>query len=1045
MSANHTGIWSAAIRRPIGTLALTAVVVVLGAFFLSRLPLDLLPTIIYPQVRATVTWPGVSPEVMEEQVTRVLESSLATTENVIRIESETTEGRSEVNLHFRYGADVNFALQDASKNLDRVRGRLPEDIDPPTIFKFDPSQIPIYEIGFRSEQRGPVDLGLWAERQLAPQLLTVEGVASVDVSGGLAREIRVTLDQERLRRYGLSIAQILSALERENQDIAAGNITSSSFEIVGKTAGKFVSADDVGLVLLPIPGTAQRVALRDIAAIADTSYEQRLWVRLDGRPAVKVSIRKQPDANTVEVADRVARRIVSLQETRFIPTDITSRTVFDQSFFVRNAVSSVRDAALTGAGLAMLVVLLFLGSLRKTVIIGVSIPLAVMATFMMMGMGNLTLNIMSMGGLALGVGMLVDNSIVMLENIFRRKEMGIEDPVGAAHVGAREVGGAVVASTMTNLAAVVPFLLITGLSALIFRELILTISFAILASLAASLTLVPMLAALLSKIRFSSGLERSRPKRAFDRMMAAVTGIYKQIVRRAVSWRWGVILLAVGFLVLSLHLSSDLGSEFLPTVDDGNVSVNITMAAGTPPRQTNQIAGRLEELIGRMQYVESMFTTAGGSLFGSFTTQRAGRGSIAIQLVGASHRPDMSATKWVALLQKKIDSMSIPAARINVRPPRIRGLRTGTSDQPVVVNVVGDDPLVLERLGGELLRSLRGIPGLENLQPTTDEAHPELAITLDRERIISLGLNVSDVGQTVRVALDGSVPTRLMERGNEIDVRVRLPRAQFEDASDIGAIAVYPGGEVPVYLRDVARVERRNGPSTILRENQNRQFRLTGDVNTDISTVVEVNAAIRERLRSVDLPDGYGVIVAGEEETIVENQKNLVIVTTLAVFLVFIVMAVQYERLMSPLVIMTAIPLSLIGVGVALWATDTPQSAPVLLGVILLVGIVVNNAILMVEYIEDRRRDGMPLVEALVDAGAARLRPILMTTLTTVLGMTPLALGIGEGSELMQPLAIVVIGGLSVSTLLTLLAVPGIYMIFDTVALWLRRTLTGAA
>lgn len=1045
MSAKHSGIWSAAIRRPIGTLALTAVVVVLGAFFLSRLPLDLLPTIIYPQVRATVTWPGVSPEVMEEQVTRVLESSLATTENVIRIESETTEGRSEVNLHFRYGADVNFALQDASKNLDRVRGRLPEDVDPPTIFKFDPSQIPIYEIGFRSEQRGPVDLGLWAERQLAPQLLTVEGVASVDVSGGLAREIRVTLDQERLRRYGLSIAQILSALERENQDIAAGNVTSSSFEIVGKTAGKFVSADDVGLVLLPIPGTAQRVALRDIAAIADTSYEQRLWVRLDGRPAVKVSIRKQPDANTVEVADRVARRVASLQETRFIPTDITSRTVFDQSFFVRNAVSSVTDAALTGAGLAMLVVLLFLGSLRKTVIIGVSIPLAVMATFMMMGIGNLTLNIMSMGGLALGVGMLVDNSIVMLENIFRRKEMGIEDPVGAAHVGAREVGGAVVASTMTNLAAVVPFLLITGLSALIFRELILTISFAILASLAVSLTLVPMLAALLSKIRFSSGLERSRPKRAFDRMMAAVTRLYKQVLHRAISWRWGVILLATGLLALSLHLSRDLGSEFLPTVDDGNVSVNITMAAGTPPRQTNQVASRLEDLIGRMQYVESMFTTAGGSLFGSFTTQRAGRGSIAIQLVGASRRPDMSATKWVALLQKKIDSMSIPAARINVRPPRIRGLRTGTSDQPVVVNVVGDDPLVLERLGGELLRSLRGIPGLENLQPTTDEAHPELAITLDRERIISLGLNVSDVGQTVRVALDGSVPTRLMERGNEIDVRVRLPRAQFEDASDIGDIAVYPGSEVPIYLRDVARVERRNGPSTILRENQNRQFRLTGDVNTDISTVVEINAAIRERLRGVDLPDGYGVIVAGEEETIVENQKNLVIVTTLAVFLVFIVMAVQYERLMSPLVIMTAIPLSLIGVGVALWATDTPQSAPVLLGVILLVGIVVNNAILMVEYIEDRRRDGMPLVEALVDAGAARLRPILMTTLTTVLGMTPLALGIGEGSELMQPLAIVVIGGLSVSTLLTLLAVPGVYMIFDNVALWLRRTLTGAA
>lgn len=1043
MINRHSGIWSAAIRRPVGTLAMTSVVVVLGAFYLSRLPVDLLPSIVYPQVRATVTWPGVAPEVMEEQVTRRLEASLATTENVNRIESETTEGRSEVNLYFRYGTDVNFALQDASKNLDRVRSNLPEEADPATIFKFDPSQIPIYEVGFRSPERDPVEMGLWAERQLAPQLLTVEGVASVDVSGGIAREIRVTLDQERLRSYGLSIASILVALQRENQDIAAGNVTSESFEIIGKTSGKFNTVGDIESVLLPIGSTGQKIPLREVATVSDTSRDQRLWVRLDGERAVKISVRKQPDANTVEVADKVAAKIESLHLSRFIPDDVTYTTVFDGSFFIRNAVSSVRDAALAGAGLAMVVVLLFLGSLRKTIIVGVSIPLAVMATFMMMGMGGLTLNIMSLGGLALGVGMLVDNSIVMLENIFRRKQLDVHDPVEAAHVGAGEVGGAVVASTMTNLAAVVPFLLISGLSALIFRELILTISFAILASLAAALTLVPTLAALLARVRFSSGLERSRPKRTFDAWINGLTNLYRRVVRGAIRWRWGVLALAGALLVVSVRLTTGLGSEFLPTVDDGRIDVRVTMAAGTPPSRTNQVTTDLERLAREMPHVESIFTTAGGSLFGSFTSQRASRGSLTVQLTGSASRPTMSATAWVALFQKKVDSLGVPGARITVRPPRIRGLRTGSSDQPIVVNVQGDDARVLESIGGQLMRALQGVQGLEGLQPTTDEASPELSITLDRDRIALLGLNVSDVGQTVRVALDGAVPTRYVDGGNEFDVRVQLPRANFTSQEELGSIAVYPGGDRPVYLRDVARIERRNGPSTILRENQNRQFRITADVNTDVATVVDVNNAIRSRVVGLDLPEGYGIIIGGDEETIVENQRNLTIVTSLAVFLVFIVMAIQYERLMSPLVIMTAIPLSLIGVGFALWATDTPQSAPVLLGVILLVGIVVNNAILLVEYIEDRKREGMVAIEAAVEAGAARFRPILMTTLTTMLGMLPLALALGEGSELMQPLAIVVIGGLSVSMFLTLLVVPGVYLIFDNVTNWLRARLVG--
>lgn len=515
-SGRHRGLASASIRRPVGTVMLASVVLVLGLYFLSGLPLDLLPNIVYPQVRAGVSNPGVEPQVLEETVAKPLEAALSTTEDLVRLETEVQEGRVGVNLHFAYGTDVDFALQDASKNLDRARSRLPEEVEPPTIFKFDPSQSPVYEVGFSSGARDLISLRDWVEYRLRPQLLTIGGVASVDIAGGLLREIQVILDQERLRFYGLTVSQVIEALRAANQDVAAGRVSSPTRELVGKTAGKFENVAEIRGVLLNLPDGG-RVPVSEIATVRDTHREQRLWARLDGVPAVKLSVRKQPNANTVAVAEAVDERLRELDAMGFIPSDIRFRTTRDQAGFIRTSVSSVRNAALLGAGLAMLVVLIFLGSLRKTFIIGVAIPLAMLAAFAMMGLGKLTLNIMSLGGLALGVGLLIDNSIVMLENIFRHREEGNEEPEQAAHEGAAEVQSAVVASTATNLAAVVPFLLISGLAAMIFRELILTISFAIVGALFVALTVVPMLSAHLAKVRFESGLHRWRLLVAFDR------------------------------------------------------------------------------------------------------------------------------------------------------------------------------------------------------------------------------------------------------------------------------------------------------------------------------------------------------------------------------------------------------------------------------------------------------------------------------------------------------------------------------------------------
>jgi len=1037
------GIASWAIRRPIGTVMLTAVILVLGTVFVGQLPLDLLPRIIYPQVRVSVDNPGVEPGVLEETVAKPLEAALATTENLTRLETEIQEGRVGVNLDFRYGTDIDFALQDASTALNRARSQLPEEIEPPTIRKSDPSQIPVYEVAFSSEARDLVSLRTWIEDRLRPQLLTVEGVGSVDVSGGLIREIEVVLDQERMQSYGITVSQVITALRAANQDVAAGRVGSLERELVGKTEGKFRAVDDIRAVLLDVGG-GRRVPLSEIAAIADTHQEQRLWARLNGVPAVKVSLRKQPDANTVTVAEGIDAKLASLRATNYVPADLEYRIIQNQADFIRNSVNSVRDAALFGAFLAMVVVLLFLQSLRKTFIIGIAIPLAVLATFVLMGLADLTLNIMSLGGLALGVGLLLDNSIVMLENIFRKREEDTPDPVEAAHAGAAEVASAVVASTTTNLAAVLPFLLVSGLAALLFTELVLTVSFAIAVSLGVALTLVPMLAAQLGKVARTSGLDRLRPLVAFDHGVTRLRNSYRTAVRHTLRHRWLVLGASLAALASAILLTRGLPTEFLPQVDDGGVGVSISLPPGGTPEQTNAIARELEVMVAAMPHVQNVFVTAGGFLFGGATAARSGRGSMDIRLAPVSER-GMSADEWVRSLQERIDERGFAGARVFVRPPRIRGLRTSTSGSDVALNIQGDDLAELQRIGAIVTSRLTGVPGLENLETSTEEASPQLSVALDRERAGYLGLSVADVGQTLRTALDGTIATRYTEGNREYDVRVMLPRERFTSPEDLGAVALFAGptGGAPVYLRDVATVTTSLGPTDIRRENQNRVLRLTADVVAEVAPVGEVNDSVRARLADLELPEGYGIIMGGEEEAIRENNRQLTLVVLLAIFLVFVVLAVQYESLIDPFVIILAIPLSLIGVGIALWATGTPLSAPVLLGVILLAGIVVNNSILLVEYIEEFRGQGAGMEEAVINAGAVRLRPILMTTLTTFFGTLPLALGIGEGTELMQPLAIAVVGGVLVSTLLTLFVVPSAYLLMrtggDRLGAWLTR------
>jgi multidrug efflux pump subunit AcrB len=778
------------------------------------------------------------------------------------------------------------------------------------------------------------------------------------------------------------------------------------------------------------------VPLRDVALVRDTSQEQRNWARLNGVPAVRIGIQKQPEANTVEVVRGVQARLATLQESGYIPADIRNEVTYDQSGFISDALKSVRDAAIIGAILSMLVVIVFLRSFRKTFIIGVSIPLAILATFVMMGIADLTLNIMSLGGLALGTGLLLDNAIVMLENIYRRRETEGLDPEEAAHVGAAEVSSPVIASTTTNLASVTPFLLITGLSALIFRELILTVSFAILASLPLALTLIPMLAAQLGKVRFKSGLENFAPLVAFERGFDRMVGGYRGLATHVVRGRWILLAGVSGLAAWAWVSSRAFPVEFLPQVDDGTVTANLRMPPGATPQQANRLAHEVERMIGEMPAVHSVFTNAG-----------AGRGGLDIRLTPASQRK-VSSDQWVQTLQRRVDDAGIAGSRVFVRPPRIRGLRTSSAGTDVSVAIVGDQLAQLDEIGQEVVRRLRGVTGLENVQAQADEPRPMLSIALDRERARNLGLDVAAVGQTVRTALDGTVATRYADGNFEYDVRVLFPRHKFASMTDVGGTLLFPGGRnnAPVFLRDIADVSPAVTPATIRRENQNRRIEVSGDVITAVASISQVTDSIRARLADLSLPDGYGIIIGGEQEAIEDTNSQMALVIVLAMFLVFVVLAVQYESLLDPIIILTAVPLALIGVVAILGLTNTPFSAPVYLGMIMLAGIVVNNSILLVEFSNQfRREEGASIEAAVVEAGVVRMRPILMTTFTSLVGALPLALGLGQGGELMRPLAIAVVGGLAVSSFLTLFVVPSFYVILHKAGEAVRQFVLGDA
>ena len=1021
--------WS--IYHPVSTLMLTLTVVVLGVFAVGRLATDLLPKLIYPQIAVRVLDPGVSATIMEDRITRQLEEQLAITEDAISVESTTTEGNVRVALSFEYGKDIDIALRDASIRLDRAKRFLPASIDPPVIYKYDPAQIPVMEYIVSSGLRDAVGLRYWTDYVFGRRFINLPGVASTEVGGGLEREIQVLPDQRRLAGLGLSMESIIQAIKKGNEDTSSGRLLMSRQEYGSRTSGRLTSVGAIASLPIPLPG-GQSIPLSEIAQVVDTHEDELFRVRFNGVPGVKLSIQKQPEANTVDVADLVKSRLDWMRANGLVPEDVRVDLVADQSKYVRHALTNANMAALSGATLAMIVVYLFLGNIRGTLIIGSAIPISIMITFVLMSLGGMTFNIMTLGGLALGIGMLIDNTIVMLENIARHKKQETESPATADEQGlpdksasihaASEVNSAIVAATSTNLAAVIPFLFIGGLVGLMFRELIFTISAAIVGSLVVALTLVPSLAAQMSGESHGGLHDR------VDKLMQRARELYAELLAGVL--KIPAMILSIAFAVLVLLAWLTFGSEkqeYLPAMDDGRVSIKITTDSGVSLDEMDQRVALVEKIIGEQKGVEGIFSLVGGRIFGRTERQTRSSTSISVQLVPLSERK-MSSQQWTRKFQKALAEEQIAGIKVRARVRGIRGVKTSRSGDDISIRVEGPDLDTLAQVGDDLALRLQGTTGLRSIEHSAEDRLQEFAIKVDRKRAVELGIDVADIGRAMRIALEGIVVSDFIDGDRSYNIRVRLPRQDIDSPVALGSVLLF--GEVKgrpaIYLRDVADTELVPIPAIIKRENQARIVEVSASLTGEMP-LGEVMKVVKERVADYRAPKGYNLYFSGTDVTLQQGKNTAIILLGLALFLVFVVMAVQYESLKNPTVIMICVPFSIIGVSIGLFVSGLNISMPVWLGMIMLVGIVVNNAIVLVEYIEIMREKGLLIRDAIIEAGKLRLRPILMTTLTTVVGMLPLAIGIGEGSEMLQPLAVTIISGLTFSLFVSLLLVPSVY------------------
>ncbi len=1006
------------VHRPVFVSMVALLVTVLGGVAFTHLPVDLLPAIERPQISVNTAYENASPEEVEETVTRPLEQALSAVPGVREVRSTSSEGQSQISVEFVWGTDLDAATNDVRDRIDRAIGNFPDDVSRPTVRKFNSSQMPVMFIGFASDM-DPLVAREFVEDELVYRFERLPGVASVNVAGGLERRVLVELDIDRVKALGVSFNELLDRIARGNVNAPGGLVEEGRREVRVRVPGAYTSLDELAdsVIAMSGPGGAP-VRLRDVAELREGAATRRSVTRIDGREGVRMMLYKQSDANTVDVSDAAAAEIARINAE--LPG---GRLVVlnDSADYIRQSIASVKGAAVTGGALAVTVLLFFLRGLSGTLVIAIAIPLSVVACFTLVFFAGYTLNIMSLGGLALGIGMLVDNSIVVLENIVRKRDEEGLDRRRAAVEGAAEVNEAILASTLTTVVVFLPLLFIAGMSGILFRQLAAVVTFSLFCSYAAAITIVPMLAA-----RFLGRTAADDREHALHRLGAALLGrldaAYRPLLAEALRRRFFTLAVVTLVLALSLAGARAIGTELLPATDESQVRVNFEMEPGTRLEMVERKVAEIESIIRReVPELRVMLASAGGS---GFRPAPVHEGDLNLRLTPRAERA-RSSQQVAADLTRALAGVAGAKIRCRVSSGMLGRIVGGQGENTVDLDVRGFDLATAERIAREIAARAETIPGVTDVQLSRDKGVPERNIRVDRRKAADLDLSVRDVADALRTVISGRTAGRFRARGKEYDILVRVKGAERMELGQILDLAITNRRGRPVVLRNTLDETLGTGPAAIQRKDRERI--LTVAVNApgrDLGTVV---ADLRDRLADLPLPAGFSLVYSGAFEEQRRSFRELVASFALALLLVYIVMACQFESVRDPFTVMFSVPLAAIGVSLTLGLTGTTLNVQSFIGCIMLAGIVVNNAILLVDQANLLRLEGYGVDEALLEAGRRRLRPILMTAATTMLGLLPLALGLGDGGEAQAPLARVVIGGLASSTLITLIVVPVVY------------------
>jgi HAE1 family hydrophobic/amphiphilic exporter-1 len=1017
------------VKRRVTITMVFVAILIFGILCMKRLKLDMLPKITPPVISVITFYPGANASDVESNVTKYLEDELTTVNNLDKITSISKDNLSVVNCTFKWGTNLDTASNDARDKVDLAKPRLPDDVEKSLIFKFSSSSFPIVIASITAKESYP-QLYQITDKMIADPLKRVPGVGTVILRAGLERQINVFLHKDKLEAYDISIQRIKALLKAENINLPAGNIKTGRFDYNLRIVGRFKTPREIkNLVVGEHKGHI--LYMRDIATIKDSFKEQIEKAWGDGRPGMVLMIQKQSEANTVEVVDAVMAKLKDIQKR--IPSDVGIKIIIDSARDIRNSIRDLSKTVYIGGLLVILITLLFLRKFRASLIITLTIPFSLIIAFIFLYIFNYTINIISIMSLSIAIGMVVDNAIVVLENIMRHIDEG-ETPHSASVFGASEVGLAISASTLTTVVVFVPLIFVKGISGIIFHQLAAVVTITLLGSLFTSLTLTPMLsAAWLDR----PGKGKGNPLLSFlyaigEKILTFFEGIYSTVLSFSLSHRWLIILTGIIIFVFSMNLLRFTGSEFLPSMDSGDMEVNFRLKEGTRLEETQKVAIHIMEIFEKeIPEMDNYYALVGQSREGVATALGFEEGSY-VGRVGAKLVPKSQRKRSVKEVANAIrkDIEKIPGIKylaIQVVSP-VEKLFFGGGRKPISLEVLGSNSKTIVAVAHKLKALIEKIPGAVDVTTSERGKRPEIWIRLDRQKAAVLGLNMALVADTVRTAFYGNEPTKFRDAGDDYDIFVRLSKNDRRSLKDIGNITVYATTGKPIKLKNVAIISQRYGPIQI--DRKNRQRIVTVDADTFGRSMGEVMGDIREKLKSFPLPPGVEIREGSDVEEQQKSFRDLRLLFLLGIVLVFMVMAAQFESFRDPFVIMFAVPFALVGVVWAFFLTHTTLNLMSFIGVIMLIGIVVNNAIVLVDYTNILRKRGIALFDAARIAGTRRLRPVLMTTFTTIFGMLPMALSRGEGSEAWNPMGITVIGGLMVSTFVTLLFVPVLYTFF---------------